>query len=426
MANVLVLTLVFPPDSVSTAQLLGELSADLQRLGHSVRVVTTAPHYNRDETSEKRQPLRPYWGRVVQQSDFHGIPVLHTWMPRKGRSVAGRLLAWIGFHILSTIVALTVRPVPDVLLVPSPPLTIGVSAWIVALLRRSQFIYIVQEIYPDIAVKLGALRNRTVIRVLEAVERFVYRRASAVTVIAPGMRARLLEKGVPAAKAFMVPNFVDVDDLHPGPKVNPFSIEHGVAHKFVVMYAGNLGPAQGLDTFVDAAALLRDAPEIHCMLIGGGTSEAALRDRVARLRLTNCTLVPHQPYSRVPDIYAASDLCLIAQAAEIGSDAIPSKVYRIMACGRPAIACADPGGDLAQLIKDAHAGIVVPPGRPEALAAAIRDAARDPLRWRAVGEHARCFVAERYSRSAIVGEYHALIEQFAGPSVAARTAATTP
>ena len=234
MANVLVLSLVFPPDGVSTASIMGDLAADLKARGHDVRVVTTSPHYNRDESAEARQPLHRWWGTLLRRSDYGGIPVIHTLMPRKGAGIAGRLAAWTAFHVLSTAVCLVATPRPDVLIAPSPPLTVGVSAWIVCGWRRARFIYNVQEIYPDIAVNLGALRNRALIRLLQSVERFVYSRAAAITVIAPRMRDRLLEKGVAPAKVEVAPNFVDVADLRPAPKDNAFSQEHHLTSRFVV------------------------------------------------------------------------------------------------------------------------------------------------------------------------------------------------
>jgi colanic acid biosynthesis glycosyl transferase WcaI len=417
MANVLFLSLVFPPDGVSTALIVGELAADLRALGHDVNVVTTAPHYNRDEAAERKQPLRPWWGNVLRQSEYSGIRVIHTWMPRKGAGIVGRLAAWAAFHLLSTAVALVLTPRPDVVIAPSPPLTVGVSAWLVCVLRRARFIYNVQEIYPDIAVSLGALRNRTVIRALQRLERFVYRRSAIVTVIAPRMRDRLLAKGVPADKLEVIPNFVDVASLKPAPKDNTFSREHHLTDRFVVTYAGNMGPAQDLDTFIEAAARLRDEPGIQCLLVGGGTSEPALRDRVRTLNLNNCSIVGYQPYERMQDIYAASDACLVPQAEATGCDAIPSKAYRILACGRPIVASTEADSDLANLVRRSSAGAVVPPGSPGALAEAIRTAAHNHSEWSARGEAGRRHVETHYSRERISAEYDALVRRLASPAV---------
>jgi colanic acid biosynthesis glycosyl transferase WcaI len=268
----------------------------------------------------------------------------------------------------------------------------------------------VQEIYPDIAVRLGALRNKRLISLLERFERFVYRKGRKIIVIAPRMRQRLLGKGVPSNKVEVVPNFVDIDDLSPLPKDNSFSRQYGIHEKFVISYAGNLGPAQGLESFIEAAVLLRGEPGIHFMMMGDGNLKESLREWVAKLGLGNFTFLPYQPYSMMPRIYAASDVCLVPQAIETGCDAVPSKVYRIMACARPVLAITDPESDLAHLIKDAGCGAAVLPGSPSELADLIWEAYQEQVRWREMGQAGRYHVVEHYSRHTVTGRYDDLIQ----------------
>ena len=411
MANVLILSLVFPPDSVSTAQIMGELAVDLQAKGHKVAVLTTAPHFNRDPEAELRQPIRNHWGPVLRKSDFHGIPVYHTFMPRKGKSILLRLLGWTGFHLISAVAGMTTVPRPSVIIAPSPPLTIGVFAWILGKFHGAPYIYNVQEIYPDIAVRLGALRNKRLIGLLERLERFVYRKGEKIAVIAPRMRQRLLDKGVPSDKVEVVPNFVDIGDLSPLPKDNEFSRRHGIQEKFVVGYAGNMGPAQGLEGFIDSAGLLRDGTGIHFMMMGDGILRESLRKRVEKLGLDNFTFLSYQPYSTMPQIYAASDICLVPQTAQTGCDAIPSKVYRIMACARPVLAITEPESDLAHLIRDTGCGVTISPEGSSDLADVICKAYRDQARWKEMGRAGRAHVVEHYSRPAVTNRYHDLIQR---------------
>jgi putative colanic acid biosynthesis glycosyltransferase WcaI len=403
--HIVLLSLVFRPDNVSTAHVMADLAADLVSAGHQVTVFTTTPHYNKDAGAEESQPRRLFWGPLLQASEYRGMRVYHAWMPRKGRSVILRLLAWVWFHVVSTLAALFLARRPDVILAPSPPLTVGVSAWLLGLARGVPFVYNVQEIYPDIAINLGALKNPVLIRLLHGLERFVYGRARIITVISPRMRERLLEKGVRAEKVVVIPNFVDVDDLVPRPKDNPFSREFQVHDKFVASYAGNLGPAQGLECFIDAAEQLRDLPEVRLMLIGDGTLASDLRSSAEARGLSNLMVVPYQPYARVPDIYGASDVCVVAQAIATASDAIPSKVYRIMACERPIVALTEAQSDLAQLIGAADAGTVIPPESGDALAAAVRDAASHRERWRARAASGRRHVTAEYARATVSRSY---------------------
>jgi len=331
-------------------------------------------------------------------------------MPRKGANVLLRLLSWVGFHVVSTIAGVTVVPKPDVILAPSPPLTIGISAWLLALFYGVSYIYNVQEIYPDVAVNLGAVTNTWVIRLLLGLERFVYSKAGAITVIAPRMRQRLLEKQIPANKVKVIPNFVDTEALRPLSKVNPFSCQHQIDDKFVVSYAGNMGPAQGLEIFIEAANLLRNEPNIHFMMMGSGILMEALKQRVVELGLPNLTFLPHQPYSLMPQIYAASDICLVPQTAHTGSDAVPSKVYRIMAAARPVLACTDFDSDLAHLITSADCGIAVLLGSVQALANVILSAYRDRALWVQMGQAGRRHVVEHYAREVVTNRYDELIQ----------------
>jgi colanic acid biosynthesis glycosyl transferase WcaI len=414
MAHVLLLTLVFPPDGVSTAVIVGELCADLKTAGHDVTVVTTVPHYNRDAEAEARQPLVRTWGPLLYRSDFHGVRVLHVAMPRKTGKVLLRLLAWTQFHVISLIAAVSLVRRVDVIIAPSPPLTVGVCAWLLGRYYRAPYVYNVQELYPDIAITLGALKNRRLIGLFYALERFVYARARLITVIAERMRRRLLDKGVPVDKLRVIPNFVDVTDMAPLPKRNSFSRQHGLDRAFVVTYAGNMGPAQGLETVLEAASLLRDRRELKFVLVGEGGLHDRLKAIAFDCGLENVMILPHQSYALVPQIYATSDICLVPLAPHTGFDAIPSKVYRIMACARPVLACADADSDLAELVRLAQCGMVVPPRSPKMLADAVSDAMGNLPGCKAMGEAGRAHVVAHYAREAISPQYEALVREMAG------------
>jgi colanic acid biosynthesis glycosyl transferase WcaI len=291
--------------------------------------------------------------------------------------------------------------------------------------HRAPFIYNVQELYPDIAINLGAVRNRTAIRLLFALERFVYARAARITLIAERMRRRLVEKGVPAARTVVIPNFVDMTLLRAVPSPNEFTREADIDGRFVICYAGNLGPAQGLDTLLDAARLVADEPAIVLVLVGGGTLWNHLGTRIREEQLSNVRLVAHQPFSRVPEIYGASHLSVVSQAAATGSDAVPSKVYRIMACGGAVLAATDAESDLAHLIAAGGCGFVVPQESPQAIASAIRDAFRHRESLAAMGASGRRHVIAHYARPVVTARYATGRRQSSKPKVQERLQAPT-
>lgn len=406
--HILILSLLFPPDRVSTAHIVGDLAADLVRSGYRVTAVTTTPHYNPEQIS--RQSLRPWLGRLIQRSDWHGASVYHCLMPAKSGAVLHRVSSWLLFHVLSTLVgALSVRRV-DLIFAPSPPLSIGLSAWLLSVVHRAPFVYNVQEIYPDIAVKLGHIREGVLLRGLRRLESFIYRVSAGVTVIGPSFKLQLCRKGVPAEKVHVVPNFVDVATHQPLPKDNAFSRSLGLESTFVVSYAGNMGAAQGLDTVLEACARLRDERCLRFLFAGEGILRNHLNDRIAALGLTQCLSLPYQNPALMPEIYATSDVSLVPLAAEAGFDAIPSKVYRIMACARPVIAMAEPQSDLAALVNESGAGWVVRPGDAPGLAVAIRQAMSHGAATRARGLSGRDHVLARYTRSQVTNRYRDLFE----------------
>jgi colanic acid biosynthesis glycosyl transferase WcaI len=409
MARVLILSLVFRPDNVSTAQIMGDLALDLKSRGHEVFVITSVPHYNNDPAALQEQPLQRYWGKLIQRSNYCGMQVLHAWMPRKGRNKLIRMLAWIGFHLITTIAGIGNRFKPDIILAPSPPLTIGVSAWLLGLRHNCPFIYNVQEIYPDVAVNLGVLKIGFIINLLLKLERFVYTKAKALSIISESMANRIHSKNIPPDKIHIIPNFVDISDFRPLPKVNSFSVQHGLHDKFVVSYAGNMGRPQGLDILLDTANLLRDVPSIHFLLMGDGSERARLIMKAQHLQLPNITILPFQPYQLMAEAYAAADVSFVSQAPGTSGDGIPSKVYRIMACARPVIACTDADSDLARVIAEADGGVVVSSADAKEVAHAVRKAFFHRENWREMGFQARRFVLQNYSRSTICSRYHELI-----------------
>jgi colanic acid biosynthesis glycosyl transferase WcaI len=416
MAEVLLLSLVFPPDNVSTAQIMGELAVDLGKHGHRVTVISTIPHYNQNLENERDQPLRPKWGKILYQSEYHGITVYHAFMPPKGKNILWRLLAWAFFHIISVIAGLTIVPRSSIIVAPSPPLTIGLCAWVLSILHRAPYIYNVQEIYPDIAIRLGAVRNRWIIDFLYRLEKIIYSKASAVTVIASRMREQLLEKGVSNDKVHIIPNFVDVSDLVPLEKTNNFSRKHNLYNQFVVSYAGNMGPAQGLEHFIDAANILKDETGVCFLMMGDGILRESLRQRIEGYNLGNFVFLPYQPYSLMAQAYAASDLCLVSQAIETGFEAVPSKVYRIMACARPVLAVTDQNSDLARLVKEASCGAFILPGSAEGLAEMVMQAHRNQQKWQKMGMSGREHVVRYYARATVTNQYHELIENIVSKS----------
>jgi colanic acid biosynthesis glycosyl transferase WcaI len=411
----LLLSLVFAPDSVSTAILLTELSQQLKNIGNDFTVITTTPHYNYDPEILEMQPLTPLWGKFLFKSECKGIPVYHIRVHAKGKRVITRLFDYLFFHIVSVFVGVRLKEKYDVILASSPPLTIGLCAILLAVLRRVPFVYNVQEIFPDILVGMGSLKNRFLIYILEKMEKFIYARAKVVTVISEKFRQRLLDKGVPASKLCVIPNFVDIDFFQPGERHNAFSLEHQLDDRFVVLYAGNIGLTQDFETIIAAAELVQDNPEICFLIVGDGARREWLEEQIDQQALKNVRYLPYQPHSVVPQLYASSDVCLVPLRRNTAFDTFPSKIYTIMAAGRPVIASADKNSELTWVVEQTKCGIAIPPSDPHALGATVKKVFEAPEGLLGMGKIGREYVVAHHSPEIVAQQYHELLKSMENP-----------
>lgn len=410
MARVLMLTLVFAPDCVSTANLMSEIASDLQALGHEIVVVTTEPHSNVDTESRSKQPLKPRWGKWLCESEINGVRVYHTIMREKGARVLGRAWDYLLFHVISLAAALRLGGKWDIIFAPSPPLSIGVVAWLLGFIRKTPFVYNVQEIHPDALIDAGVLRNPVIIWLMRMLERFVYARARTVVVISPLFKETLQQKGVTAQKIEVVPNFVDVEDIMPLGKENPFSIKHSLEDKFVVLYAGNIGLSQDMNSLLDSAEALRNDSSIVFLVVGDGVAREQLEDKIKGRALENVLLLPFQPRSMVPSIYAAADVCLVTCRRKMAYTHVPSKIYTIMAAAKPAVIGAEPDSEIAAILKETGGGLLVPPEDPIALTNAILELKNDVAYAEKLGTSGRAHIVKNYSRSSVVRQHERILE----------------
>jgi colanic acid biosynthesis glycosyl transferase WcaI len=398
--RILLLTTYFRPDVAANGIIMGALADEFVARGHHVTVVTTVPHY------DINQIWPDYRGSLqfVESSKSMQVYRLYTYVAQDKANVFQRLLAYGSFSLLSTLRCLTL-PAHDVGLVPSPPLSNGVIADLVARLRGTPFVYNVQDIWPDVAVRAGVLKNQRIIQSLKKMERFVYRRAAGVTVISESFRKNLLEKGVPEEKISIIPNFTDISFITPQPKRNPFSIRQNIADKFVVLYAGNMGISQGLETVLDAANLLKGFEEIEFLMIGNGAGRDRAQSYLSGLGLRNVCFLPYQPREDLPAIYGSADVCLVPLRRGFTSESTPSKLLTIMAAGRPAIAAVDPGSETWQLLQETQCGLCVKPEDPRSLADAIIHYFHNNSQREKAGQNARRCAEVKFRAGAVAEQY---------------------
>ncbi|WP_160714432.1 glycosyltransferase family 4 protein [Chitinophaga solisilvae] len=405
MARILIHSLIFKPDGVSTAYLYADLVSELKKLGHEIEVITTTPHYNIIPSDIQKQPLKRK-NLFFYQSIYDGVPVYHIPMT-KSKFVLKRMVDFVKFHILTLCSTFFIRKF-DIVLAPSPPLTIGVISCFLARLKGGKAIYNVQEIYPDFAINQGVLKNGFMIKVLKSVERYVYNRSAAVVTIDDKFSGIIKPRIVDQQKLSIIPNFVDTTLYVPGERHNSFSAQYGLDDKFVITYAGNIGYAQNWNPIVFAAEKLRHLPVVF-LILGDGVMKPWLKETIAAKQLENILLLDYQPRELMPQINAAADVHTIVMNAGTDAEGFPSKIYSILSSARPVIVSTGDNSPLGCFLKKADCRRVVPLDDNEAYAAAVLKAYEEKNLLQEEGNRGRVFVEQNYSKEAVALKYHQLI-----------------
>lgn len=362
-----------------------EIAKELVAQGHEVTIVTS--RYNYLSGGLKAEHLYPPGFHVHFAPTLIG---LH-------RSYFMRILSFLSFALSSLFVALGAGP-QDVILGTSPPIFQAVTASIVAIVLRRPFVLEVRDLWPEFAISLGVLRNSLLVWLARLMETMLYTCAKSIVVNSPAFESYLQKRGVPKSKIEIVPNGADISMFHPESRGESFRRTHRLTDNFVVMYAGALGLANGVEVLLEAASLLRNESRIKLALVGSGKRERQLRCEAELRKLPNVLFVPAQPKERIPEILAAADACVATLAnAPALQVTFPNKVFDYMAAGRPTVLSVE--GPIREVIEKSGGGVCIAPGDSKALAQAIL-ALRDSSSLRAeMGTKARKHVEENFNRT---------------------------
>lgn len=408
--RLLVLCPHYEPDVAPTGEVMTAIVSELAGRGHEIRVVTSLPWY-------RQHRVEPGWrGRPVRAGAEHGgvaVTRVHPFPTAKG-SVAARAAGFAGFTALVTAAAVATRDRPDAVLAMSPPITLGLAGWAAARRWRVPFVFNVQDIFPDAAIESGAVRGRSVIAAARRMERFIYRRADAVTVLSEDMRANVAAKLPDGAGTAVrvIPNFADISRIRPRSRDTAYRAEHGLGDRTVVMYAGNVGFSQPLDLVVEAARAHRHRDDVVFVVNGEGSARPALEASAAGL--PNLVFVGYQPAERLDEVLSSADVHVVVLREGLARSSVPSKIYSILAAGRPVVASVDPRTELPRMIEAAGCGAAVPPGDQAAFDAALATLLDDPDRRDAMGRRGRAHVERCMTPQAVAGAYEELFAALTG------------
>jgi len=397
--RIVVLCPHFAPDTAPTGTVMTRIVQELAELGHELHVVTSLPWY-------RAHRIEPGWEGGVGRSEpteWGSITRVHPFPGSDKRKLLRRAVGFAGFSALAGLAGVRAGGwfrKADAVLAMSPPLTLGLTGWLVGLTHRAPLVFNIQDVFPDAAVQTGALTNRRLIAIAGWLERVSYRRSRAITVLSDDLAANLAVKTDPA-KLHVIPNFVDTSTIRPADRITPYRAELGIGAEPVVLYAGNVGFSQDLDLVVEAA---RRMPDITFLVNGDGSARAELQQAAAAI--PNVRFAGYKPIERLPEVLATGDVHVVPLRAGLSAVSVPSKTYSSLAAARPVVASIDAGTEIPRLLTAAGAGVAVPPGDADAFAAALRALIDDPDRRAALGAAGRAWV-EREASPAAVGRAYA-------------------
>ncbi|HBY93751.1 MAG TPA: glycosyltransferase WbuB [Chloroflexi bacterium] len=394
--KILILTQWYPPEP---ALLLQELAQTLQEMDHQVTILTGFPNY------PSGQLYPGYRLRFWQRENLAGVSVIRVPLyPDHSRSGARRVLNYLSFALSSAVLGSWLTPRPDAIFVYHPPLTVGLPAYVLSHLWRVPFVYQIQDMWPETLQATGMLNNERALGWVGRFAEWVYAHAGAVCTISPGFRDNLIQKGVPEDKIHVISNWVDTSTYRVVPPDPARAQALGMAGKFNIMFAGNIGEAQGLEVLVDAAALLQDLQPVQFVVVGDGVALPRLRKAVEARGLSNVLFLGRYPTSAMPGLYTLADVLLI----HLKDDAlfritIPHKTFAYMASGKPILAAV--AGDAVDVVTLAGAGVTCPPENPEALASTVRQLYQMPAsKRRQMAERGLRAAQTTYSRKVVVAQ----------------------
>jgi glycosyltransferase involved in cell wall biosynthesis len=400
--HIVFLTHYFPPEVNAPASRTFEHAQRWVRAGHKVTVIAGPPNH-------PDGVLYPgYRNRIRQWEETDGIRVLRvlTYVSAN-EAFLRRTLNYFSYMISSTLLSFLVRRV-DVVISTSPQFFCGMAGLWVAGLKRRPWILEIRDLWPESISAVGAIRNRRVIKALESLETFLYRRADHIVSVTRSFKRHIAARGVDPERISVLTNGVDLSQYHPLRKENGIRTRLNLEGKFIASYLGTHGMAHGLDTVLRAADLLRGQNNIVFLLVGGGAERNRLLARRDELGLKNVLMLPQQPKEQMPHFLAASDACMVLlKKVDLFKTVIPSKMFEAMAMERPIILGVE--GESKGIIEQGNCGVCIEPENEHDLAESVMRLSKNPDAGIQMGLNGGRFVREHFDRDTLAKRYLELI-----------------
>ena len=404
--RLLIYSLVFSPDGVSTAYLYNDIALGFQKNNYEVTVLTTTPHYNQVQESLDKQPLKKCFLGLFFTSNFNGVKVYHIPL-KKYKSSLLRILSFIYWHLASLTIGLFLKK-PDIILTPSPPLTSGIISILLARIKGSKSIYNVQEIYPDLLINHG-LTNPLIIKFLKLLEGWVYNWSDSVTTIDLNFYNTIKPRIRNLDKLKIISNFVDTELYKTSSSVPLPKVFKKIKGRTDMVYAGNLGIAQEWDLVINLAKAIKKYP-ITIWIIGEGVKKKYLESQIKKNKLVNIHLLPYQERKYMPVINLFADFHFIAMNKSMEHDGFPSKVYTIMSSGKPLVVVSSKQTPIVSFLEQTNAAITVTNHSLSDFKKAVLSLEADKDLRNTLGVNGRKVVEENFNKQAVIKKYIKLAE----------------
>ena len=403
-ATVAILTQYFHPEVPGTAQISTDLALGLSEAGFDVRVYTGQPAFLESQ-------------RLPSLEDYRGVHINRAYSRRLSRKGIGSRLFNIFTVAAFALMRLMRSRRPDVVLVDSTSPSLLVIAWLMRRLRRVPYVFIVHDVYPEIAIQVGIVGpNAMTTQIWRWAYRRVYNGADRIVVLGERMKQIVLKsvRHDRWDRCVVIPNWADGDAIVPRPPDdNPMRAELGLGDKFVVLYSGNMGLTHDIETVVEAADRMQGLEDLRFLLIGGGGRRDEVAEMVRQKDLQNVTMLPYQPQEKLPYSLTCGDISIVTLGTGIEGLSVPSKLYSSLAAGLAVVAIMGPGSEVGDVVDEYECGYRVSQGDVNGLVEAITTLHADHSLLSDMRLRARACFEGNFTKTMSIGSYATLLSEVA-------------
>ena len=401
--RILFLSHYFPPEVNAPASRTYEHCKQWVKDGHEVTVVTCAPNHPRGKVYEG------YRNKLFQRDEKDGIQVIRLWTyVTANEGFVKRTLNYVSYMV-AAVFATPFLPKADVVISTSPQFFNGLAGYFVSRLKRIPWVLEIRDLWPESILVVGAIKNKAIIRFLEFLEMFAYRKAERIVPVTDSFKRYMVGKDIAPEKIEVIKNGVDLDFYQATPTNNALFRELGLEGKFVASYFGTHGMAHHLETILEAAQILKEQPDIVFLMVGDGADKARLETMRAQMCLKNVMLLGQQPKDKMPLLWGGSNVSLVLlKKSDLFKSVIPSKIFESMAMQKPIILGVE--GESREIIEAANSGRCIEPENATQLAEKIMELYSDNALCIELGENGRKYVAEHFDRVVLARRFESLLQ----------------